>query len=59
MAKSKKKSTSEGEVKIAPVVEVSKQGETMYKVGVNTFKDKYYAERFANKEGLKVEQITV
>jgi hypothetical protein len=60
LARSKKKSTNEGSVKAAPVVEVSKKGETMFRVGEhNTFKDKIYAEKFAARKGLTVETITV
>jgi len=59
LARSKKKSDIGEAVEAAPKLEVSKKGETMYKVGVNTFKNKYYAEKFASRKGLKVEQITV
>lgn len=59
MSRSKKKSTIVASKNEVAPVEVSKKGETLYRVGENSFRDKIYAEKFAARKGLTVETIKV
>ena len=51
MSRTKKTDTVDESTVSAP------KGVEMYKVGVNMFDNKYYAEKFAARKGLKVEII--
>lgn len=55
MAKAKKETKSE-EVNVQDVA--AEKGETLYKVGVNYFKDEGYAAKFAAKSKQIVEKVT-